>query len=208
VGQESARDHEDGPAPVWGLVLAGGASRRMGGDKGGLSYHGITQAEWTWQQLDQICERAYISVNSVQQGQEPYASLPTITDEFEPVGPATGLLSAWSAFPQVAWLVVAVDMPFLDRRTLKSLVDGRCPTSVATAFQHSDGTLEPLCAIWEAAAQPILAARVQSGDASLRRCLEAEGCRILRPPVNDALISVNSPAEYQDARRRLEAPIG
>ena len=160
---------------------------------------------WMWRQLDDICERAFVSVNSEQHAREPYASLPTITDKIEPVGPATGLLSAWAAFPQVAWLVVAVDMPFLDPGTLTALVRARRPEALATVFQHPDGTLEPLCAIWEAAAQPILAERVQAGHASLRRCLEAGQIQVLKPPIAEALKSVNSPAQYQDAVRRLAA---
>ena len=160
MGQQSERDHEGSPAPVWGLILAGGASRRMGDDKGSLDFHGLPQAVWIWQQLGEICERAYVSVNAEQEVAAPYQGLPKIRDQIAPCGPATGLISAWAAFPQAAWLVVAVDMPFLDRGTLMSVVEGRCSTGLATAFQHSDGTLEPLCAIWEAAAQPVLAKRV------------------------------------------------
>ncbi len=175
----------------------------MGSDKGCLDFHGMPQAVWMWRQLDDICERAYISVNVGQQNQEPYASLPTLTDGIEPVGPATGLVSAWATFPRAAWLVVAVDMPFLDRGTLNSLLEGRAPASLATAFRHADGTLEPLCAIWESAAQPLLVERLRTGDASLRRCLEAEQTQILKPPTVEVLTSVNSPAQYQEARRRL-----
>ncbi len=190
---------------MWGLVVAGGASRRMGDDKGSLDFHGIPQAVWMWRQLDEICERAYVSVNIEQQTREPYVDLPTITDEIPPVGPATGLISAWASFPKIAWLAVAVDMPFLDHGTLMALVEGRCSAALATAFQHPDGTLEPLCAIWEAAALPALTERLQTGDASLRRCLEAGQAQILTPATGQALTSVNSPTEYEDARRRLEA---
>jgi len=183
--------------------LAGGVSRRMGSDKGGLDYHGVPQAVWLWRQLDEVCERAYVSVNAGQQFCAPYVDLPMITDEITPVGPATGLVSAWTAFPRAAWLVVAVDMPFLDLATLRGLITGRCPTGLATVFQHPDGTLEPLCAIWEAAARPALAERIRAGDASLRRCLEEGQVRTLKPPTRQALRSVNSPAEFRDARRLL-----
>jgi molybdopterin-guanine dinucleotide biosynthesis protein A len=74
---------------------------------------------------------------------------------------------------------------------------------MATVFKHPDGTFEPLCAIWEAAARPVLLERVEAGHTSLRRCLEAVQTQILVPPTSQALRSVNLPAEYQDARRRL-----
>jgi molybdopterin-guanine dinucleotide biosynthesis protein A len=188
-----------------GLVLAGGSSRRMGEDKGRLEFHGLPQAVWLWQQLDELCECAYVSVNAEQSDLEPYSGLPTIIDEIEGIGPAAGLVSAWATHPSAAWLVVAVDMPFIDEDTLRPLLQGRLPGMHATAYRHPDGTLEPLCAIWEAAAQPPLAGRIRAGDTSLRRCLEAGQVRILTPPAAVALTNTNSAIEYRDAERLLAA---
>ncbi len=115
-----------------------------------------------------------------------------------------GLLSAWRRFPDVAWLAVAVDMPFVDPETLRSLIDKCQAEALATAFQHADGTLEPLCTVWEPAAGPVLAERVAGGDRSLRRLLDAAGVRGLEPPDGRALVSVNSPEEVERARRELQ----
>lgn len=188
---------------IRGLVLAGGSSRRMGEDKGQLDYHGLPQAVWLWQQLGALCERAYVSVNPRQSEDEPYTNLPTILDKRTGIGPATGLVSAWESYPGTAWLVVAVDMPFIDGDTLRALLQGRRSAMHATAYRHSDGTLEPLCAIWEAAAQPLLAERIHAGDSSLRRCLEAGQVEILTPSIGAALTNVNSVEEYRDAARLL-----
>ncbi len=190
--------------PLWGLVLAGGRSRRMGEDKGRLEFHGHPQVVWLHRQLDEVCEQVYVSVSAEQQDAEPYAGLPTITDEDSDGGPAVGLLSAWRRFPDVAWLAVAVDMPFVDPETLRTLIDGRQAEILATAFQHADGTLEPLCTVWEPAAGPVLAEQVAGGDRSLRRLLDAAGVRGLTPPVDGALVSVNSPAQVERARRELQ----
>ena len=190
--------------PLWGLVLAGGRSRRMGGDKGRLEFHGLAQVVWLHRQLDEVCEQAYVSVSAEQQDAEPYAGLPTITDQDSDGGPAVGLLSAWRRFPDVAWLAVAVDMPFVDAETVRSLIDKRHAEALATAFQHADGTLEPLCTVWEPAAGPVLAERVAGGDRSLRRLLETAGIQGLEPPDGGALVNVNSPAEVERARRELQ----
>lgn len=189
--------------PLWGLVLAGGSSRRMGVDKGNLDFHGQPQATWTWSQLDSLCERAFVAVNDEQRDAEPYARLPLVVDEFPPSGPVTGLLSAWSVYPRVAWLVVAVDMPFLDKATLNALIDARRSDAVATVYRHGDGQLEPLCAIWEPAARTIVTARLAAGDSSLRRCLEASDTLAVTPETPLALRNINSPAAYEEARSKL-----
>src|SRR5690606_29478162 len=106
-----------------GLVLAGGESRRMGRDKGGLRFGSRPpQAQWAWALLDGLCERAFVSVRSSQHGCEPYRALPLILDEGPIEGPMAGLLSAWHACPNVAWLVLAADMPLVDRSTLATLI--------------------------------------------------------------------------------------
>ena len=97
-----------------------------------------------------------------------------------------------------------VDMPFLDAATLRKLLDGRQAEVLATAFEHADGTLEPLCTVWEPAAGLVLTERVAGGDGSLRRLLEAAGIQGLEPPVPGALVSVNSPAQVERARRELQ----
>src|SRR6185295_4608183 len=48
-------------ASIYGLVLAGGASTRMLRDKAALSYHGKPQLQWSWELLDQRCQRTFIS---------------------------------------------------------------------------------------------------------------------------------------------------
>jgi molybdopterin-guanine dinucleotide biosynthesis protein A len=156
-----------------------------------------------YRQLDNLCEQTYVSVSAKQQGSRPYLRLPTITDQKPQGGPAIGLLSAWRRFPHVAWLTVAVDMPCVDAGVLKMLVESRRSGAVATAFQHADGTFEPLCTIWEPAAAPVLAARLASGDASLRRSLVAAEVRALTPPSSTALVSVNSPEEFDAIRPKL-----
>ena len=68
-------------------------------------------------------------------------------------GPIVGIRSALAANPNVAWLVLACDLPFLSDAALSQLLRERDPAAVATAYRSThDGLPEPLCAIWEPAA--------------------------------------------------------
>ena len=179
---------------LYGLVLAGGESRRMGRDKGTLVLHGAPQAERQWQLLDSVCERAFVSVNAAQASREPYRQLPLVIDEGERQGPMTGLLSAASAHPDVAWLVLAVDMPFVDDVLLRELIAARDPSLEATAFRHG-GMIEPLCAIWEPSSLALLRRELDEGRASPRRFLEARSIAIAPLRAVEVLRSVNVPED-------------
>ena len=175
----------------------------MGVDKGLIDYHGQVQVDWLAELLGDFCASVYVSVGPVQYGTGGYASKTTIVDDDPGRGPAGGLMSAWRTIPNAAWLLIAVDLPLLDRATLRMLTRGRSIAHLATAFRHGDGTLEPLCTIWEPAARTVLGQRLKRGDASLRRLLETSPVRVLEPPNAEALHSVDTPGERNVIRRRL-----
>lgn len=175
----------------------------MGLDKGLIDYHGQAQVSWLAELLGEFCASVHVSVGSRQDQSGGYASMATIVDRQPGLGPAGGLISAWKIVPDAAWLLVAVDMPLLDRATLSALTAGRSATHLATAFRHPDGVLEPLCTIWEPAARTVLEQRLKRGDASLRRLLEGSPVRVLEPPNTEALRSVDAPTERNAIRRLL-----
>lgn len=185
----------DRRAPLFGLVLAGGDSRRMGRDKGSLDYRGRPLVVRAWQALDAVCASAYVSVRDAQATMPAYAGLPLIADRGGGRGPVMGLLAAWAEHPSAAWLLLAADMPLVDELLLGSLIAARDSTRPATVFVHPDGTLEPLCAIYEPAARAGLAERVAAGRRSLRAFLDAGRPRTAGLAEPGRLINVNSVAE-------------
>ena len=101
-----------------GLVLAGGRSERMQTDKGALHYHGLDQRQHTAALLAEFCPDVRVSVRPDQAAELP-AGLTALPDTFLNLGPLGGILSAFQADPNAAWLVLACDLPFLTRDTLE-----------------------------------------------------------------------------------------
>jgi molybdopterin-guanine dinucleotide biosynthesis protein A len=167
----------------------------MGEDKGAIRYGSVPQARAAWRLLDEHCERAFVSINETQRGMSAYAELPVIVDAGLVRGPAAGLFAAWLRHPDVAWLVLAVDLVRVDRGVLETLVTARDPHRTATALRHADGMLEPLCTIWEPAARPALAAEIAAGGSSLRRVLERASIVVAELTDPAQLVSVNTAAE-------------
>ena len=189
---------------VYGLVLGGGASRRMRHDKALIDYHGEPQLLWTWRLLATLLPRVFVSVRTEQRDEPLRRGLPQIVDSVADAGPAAGILSAQALYPEVAWLVVAVDLPRLDAATLQHLLAMRDPAREATAFiSHHDGLPEPLCALWEPASHARLLARVQAGKPCPRKALIEADTRLLQPLAAHALDNINTPEELASLRAQL-----
>lgn len=195
----------DTPAPLYGLLLSGGASQRMRQDKAALDYQGEPQLLRAWRLLESVTERAFVSVRESQRDDALRATLPQIVDSYDAVGPVAGILSAQERHPDAAWLVLACDLPLLDNDTLRRLIDARDPQADATVFASShDGLPEPLCAIWEPRSHALLRQRYENGSYCPRKALMQSNI-ILLPAPGDALDNVNTPEERQAMQQRLES---
>jgi molybdopterin-guanine dinucleotide biosynthesis protein A len=192
--------------PLLGLVLAGGRSSRMQRDKATLAYRpGETQLDSAMKLLEGRVARAWLSVRADQQQDPVRARYPQIVDRGDVQGPIAGIIAAMDAHPTSAWLVLAVDLPFLDSRTLDALIAGRAPDADATAFRSShDGLPEPLCAIYEPRSREKIAAHLAGGRNCPRKFLINAHTRLLDQPDPRALDNVNTVDEYSSAMTALD----
>lgn len=196
-------------SPIYGLVLTGGRSQRMQRDKAALDYHGVSQLEWSMSLLTPPhVARAFVSVRRDQQTDPLRSRFTCIHDHagHADLGPLAGILAAQAAHPEVAWLVLACDLPFLDRGTLLHLIAERQSTRLATAYRStSDAAPEPLCTIYEPASRPSLLAYLERfrAKACPRGFLQRSDVALLDQPCWSALTNVNTLAEHSSAKQRL-----
>jgi len=191
-------------AALYGLLLCGGESRRMQRDKAALDYGGASALERGWALLAPVVERAWVSVRDGQSVDAARAAHPCLPDLLPGLGPISGIHAALHAHPQAAWLVLAVDLPFLDAGTLQQLIAQRDPQRLATAYRSShDGLPEPLCAIYEPAARASIDEWVAADRRCPRKFLAQSDVRLLSLAHADALHNINTSAEYDAARARL-----
>ena len=192
-------------APLYGLVLAGGRSARMGRDKAALATAGRTQLERAMALLAPQVERAFVSVRADQRSDPLRAGFSQIVDRHENLGPIAGILAAQAQHPQHAWLVLACDLPLLDAATLSALLRSRAPSREATAYRSSrDGLPEPLCAVYEPSSHARLAAYVAGGRDCPRKFLLGADVELLDEPNPRALDNANTPEEYAGAVAALD----
>jgi len=168
--------------------------------KTALAYHGRTQLEWAVSFLEPHVTRVFVSVRPDQVNDPIRARFDQIVDTQENLGPIAGIMAAQAKHPNVAWLVLACDLPFLDDSTLQTLIAARQPERLATAFRSSHDVLpEPLCAIYEPASREPILAHVASGKNCPRKFLINSDVHLLDEPNPHALDNVNTPDEYGSA---------
>jgi molybdenum cofactor guanylyltransferase len=190
--------------PLYGLVLAGGRSTRMQRDKAALEYAGRSQLERAVELLTPLVGQVFVSVRSDQTGDPLRARFAQIVDSGGVQGPIAGIIAAQARHPDAAWLVLACDLPLLDRQTLEHLLRSRRPARQVTAYRSShDGLPEPLCAIYEPSSREALRAYVASGRDCPRKFLMNADAELLEQPRAGALDNVNTPSEYGSATSRV-----
>jgi molybdopterin-guanine dinucleotide biosynthesis protein A len=182
-----------------GLILAGGKSSRMGRDKSLIVFHETPQRVHLFNLLKTFCKRVYLSCKNTTKIPQHLNPLP---DQFELDSPLNGILSAFLHEREAAWLAVAVDMPFVDAKTLETLIQNRNPAKLATCFFDSDGTKpEPLLAIWEPRAFPMLRDYHARGGFSPRQFLMDNDIHLITVPNPRALVNVNTEGDLGEIRK-------
>jgi molybdopterin-guanine dinucleotide biosynthesis protein A len=196
-------------APLFGLVLAGGASSRMQRDKAALVYHERPQLDWAFDLVSQVCAATFVSVRPDQREDDTRARFPQIVDRQPGIGPIAGISAALLTHPKAAWLVLACDLPFLTEATLRHLVARRDPEKIATAYRSAHDNLpEPLCAIWEPRAREPLLQYIATGKQCPRKFLINADALLLDLPDARALDNVNTREEFSSATAALAAAQG
>lgn len=202
VAQQIAGLMEAAKLPVYGLVLAGGKSQRMGQDKGEIDYHGKPQREYMADVLAKACDEVFLSARSDQEIESAYSVLP---DSFLGLGPLGGLLSAFRENPNAAWLVAACDLPLLDLDAINELIEARNISKVATAFNSPVNEFpEPLIAIWEPKAYQIALEFLAQGYSCPRKVLINSEVELIDASSVATLMNVNNPDEYEKVMRVLQ----
>ncbi|MCV7018320.1 molybdenum cofactor guanylyltransferase [Mycolicibacterium aichiense] len=182
------------PAPLAAVVLAGGASRRMGRDKATLPHPDgdTTMVEYTVATLSSRCAPVFVIA-------APGQALPALDgqilrDEVRGVGPllatGRGLRAAAEAGVERAF-VSAVDMPFLSTEIIDELAQHRGVDIVLPW----DGRDHYLAGIYNTALADHIDTLVAAGERSMRALAESVVTQRIVMPASRALANVNSPAD-------------
>jgi molybdopterin-guanine dinucleotide biosynthesis protein A len=203
-------------APVTGVLLAGGQSRRMGGgDKGLLSLAGKSMLQHVIDRLRPQVAAIVLNANGDPARFQGFG-LPVVADSIAGhVGPLAGVLAGmrWSLAqaPQRPWIVTAAgDAPLLPRDLVDRLLAAVDGGAGRIALARSNGELHPVIGLWPVALAADLEAALGKGVRKVLDWSNRHGSVGVDFPAQrlddieiDPFFNANTPQELEQLRRLL-----
>jgi molybdopterin-guanine dinucleotide biosynthesis protein A len=213
-----------------GYILVGGASSRFGKDKALVEFKGITMIE----RMKALLLAMGVPEIWLVGDPEKYAAtgISCIPDRFPGEGPLGGILTAlrWTEEqerPRVTILsprnalipkrnfILSCDMPFLNREWMEAFFLKSSESEADVVVPKSSFGLEPLCACWSTAARPVIEEQFRRGVRKVTAVFEHLRTELLderdwkRFDTDGRLFwNMNTPADYEEARRVFEERAG
>jgi molybdopterin-guanine dinucleotide biosynthesis protein A len=188
-----------------GLLLTGGASRRLGQDKAALVLAGTTEslAGRTARLLASVAQPA------VEVG-PGYSGLPSVLEDPPGSGPLVAMAAGSARLRALGWrgsvIVVATDLPLLSPGFLAWLAEHPSPRSVIPVV---DGIPQPLCARYAAADLDLAVELAATGRRALRDLLARVDALLAGPSLweaaagnADVLGDIDTPADLARVQAR------
>jgi len=182
------------PVAAAAIVMAGGRSERMGQDKALLQVDGQPLVAGLAGQLAPWLDAVLISANEPERF--AFTGLQVVVDREPGQGPLMGIASALAESPCERNLVVACDMPQVDRALARELLARLAGADVAVPVDP-EGRYEPLFAAYRKGAAAAMFAALAAGK---RRIWDAyQDLRIERVPLSahDLPVNLNTPADLE-----------
>lgn len=185
-------------SPVYGLVLAGGRSSRMNADKALIQYHDTPQWLYAANILKPLVSEVKVSSNSAELQGHGFEVL-SDTREIIIEGPMAGLLTAMLKYPEVAWLLLAVDMPYITATHLNKLISLRDKRYAAVVMRDTNGQIHPTLGIYEPEFFAFLLNAARQGEWSIKKVLNGVPHATVLANDPHALTSVDRPQQKDEA---------
>jgi len=152
-----------------GLILAGGAGRRVGGrDKGMLTWQGQALAAHVAQRLRPQVGRLLISCNRNEPFYATLGDATVIDNRTDFQGPLAGLEVALPQIGSEYLVIVPCDMPLLPPDLAERLLGALEPGTRDISYAHDGARDQYLCAAIRVAVLPSLGGFLEEGQRAVR----------------------------------------
>ena len=185
------------------VILAGGAGRRIGGDKPFVDLAGRPLLAHVSARI--APQVRMVALNAPQDARAADLGLICLPDAVADMGPLGGVLAAldWAETRGArAVATVAVDTPFLPDDLISRLSAHNMDGASVVMAETADG-LHPTTAIWQVGLRGPLRQALAAGARKVRDFTSACGARAVRFEDTAAFFNINTPQDLAQARQRL-----
>lgn len=185
---------------IFGLILAGGAGRRMGGaDKALLTLAGRPLVSHAVERLAPQVDRLAISANG-DMARLAFTGLPVLADSTSGRGPLEGVLAGlrWAqAGGATTLMTVAVDSPLFPTDLV-----ARLNAVGAPAMARADGRDHPTFSLWPISAAAAIEDWLETGERRLMTLMARIGAKSVDLPAG-SITNLNTPEDLARAEAAL-----
>jgi len=197
-------------AGVTGVILAGGASRRMGSNKALLPYRGGLFIEAIFSQMQRLFAEVLLVTNHP--GQYQFLPCRKVGDLYPGHGPLAGIHAGLCHSGSEAIFVVACDMPYLNPALVERVAGAEGAADVV--IPRSAAGLEPLHALYSKRCLSAIEASLEQGEHRIVSFLPSVRVQEIPQsevaaldPLYTSFSNINTPEQYrrfrEAERRRL-----
>ena len=180
----------------------------MGADKALLEVAGKTLLQSTLELARAVSEDVRI-VGAHEKFKE---FAPVVEDKYSNRGPLGGIHSALASTTSDCNLILAVDLPFLEKRFLQHLVTEALASDAVVTLPRAGGGLQPLCAVYRREFAVLAEQALAAGRNKIDTLFAQTSVRIMeedelaRFAFSAAMFdNLNTQEEWERARKRLQA---
>jgi molybdenum cofactor guanylyltransferase len=179
---------------ITAVILAGGASRRMGRNKAHLILGDRLFIQIISENLRHCFRHIFISAGTADA--YPTLGFPVIVDIYKGCGPIGGIHAALTC-AETDWVfIIPCDIPFFSHTIVSELME-ECRQTQAVVPVHSN-MVHPLCAFYHTSCLDIVEWRIRNGKLSVREMLRNIHTRYVPIKKENAfrLVNINTPEDY------------
>ncbi|USG68487.1 molybdenum cofactor guanylyltransferase [Brevibacillus ruminantium] len=192
---------------IGGVILAGGKSSRMGQPKELLPWKEGTLIAHLHKELTGAglpCLIVSHAPETIERmgGMQADAAVDVVRDQVPSCGPISGIVTAFRLRSEEVLLVLSCDLPFVEQKHLKKLIDYAAQQSDWDAVVVKTGDrVHPLLALYHRRSQPYWEEALSAGQYRLMEVLQKLRIVWTPPDLLDAwaAYNANTPEEYRCA---------
>lgn len=196
---------------ITGAVLAGGRSRRMGGDdKGLVEIAGRPMVSWVTSALRPQCAEVVVNANRNVEAYRALGEFRVVSDSVgDYAGPLAGMLSVLREVDTPYLLTAPCDSPLVSGVLSERLYDALVKEDAELAVAHDGERMQPVFALIDSSLEPSIAEFLDSGERKIDRWFARH--RLAVADFSDhaeTFSNVNTPEEHALLEQRLDAAGG